>query len=126
MANRIYQVSDKGLRLGGIFVKDLVERGSEEVGVGIGKEQRGPKLEDIVMGTVGASKHAALAKAIDDVRGLLCGRGARGAFLDQIDTQEKAGAANVADEGVRGLELAKTGEPASTNLKRIMLKIFVA
>ena len=103
MANRIYQVSDRGLGLGGIFAEDLVERGDEKVGVGIGKEQRRAKLDDIVMGTVGTRKHAALAKAIDNVRSLLCGRSARGAVVDQVDAEEETGAPDVADQGVRGL-----------------------
>jgi len=106
-------------------VEDFVESRREEVGVGIGEDERGAKLDDIVMGAIGAGKDATVVEAIDDVGGLLLGCCAGGAVGNEIDAEEKTGAAHVADERVVFLQFTEHGEPASADSQGVVLKIFV-
>jgi hypothetical protein len=48
------------------------------------------------MRAVGAGEDAEVAEAIDDVRGLIGGGSASIAVVDKIETEKKAGAADVA------------------------------
>ncbi len=88
----------------GIILEDVGKGGGEEVRVGGGEDQRRAELDDVLVGAVGAGKDAAIAEAVDHVEGLIGGGGACGAVVDEVDAEEKTGAANVTEKGVGGLE----------------------
>ena len=66
--------SRSGPGLGRIFSQDFLERSDKEVRIGVRKNQRRAKLDNVVVRAVRASKDSAFSQAVDDVRGLL-GRG---------------------------------------------------
>ena len=65
-----------------------MECGSEESGIGVGKDERRAKLDDVVVRAVGTGKDAAITETIDDVGGLIGCGGMSRAVIDKIDTQE--------------------------------------
>ncbi len=71
-------------------MEDFVQRGGEQIGVGIRENQWRTKLDDVVVRAVGASEDAAFAEAIDDIGGLFCGGGTGGTVVDQIDAEEES------------------------------------
>ena len=109
-----------------VFAEDVTEGGSEESRVGGGQDERRAKLDDVVMRAIGAGKDAALAKAVDDVGGLGGGGNMHRALIDEIEAQEKTGAADVAEQGVDGLQILELRDPARADLERILLKTFVS
>jgi len=84
--------------------EDGGESGSEVMGVGIRENKRRAQLEYVVVRTVGAHENALFAKPVDHIAGLPGGGGSRIAIDDEVNTEKKAGAADIADERVLCLE----------------------
>lgn len=75
---------------------------------------------------VGAGEDAEVAEAIDDVRGLIGGRSAGIAIVDEVETEKKAGATNIAKKWVRGLQRLQSGDPARADFESVLLEVLVA
>jgi len=110
--------------LSGIFGEDFGEGGCEQGSVGFGEQERRAEFDDVVVRAVGTGEDAAVSESIDDVGGLRGGGGARFAIGDEVDAEEETGAADVADEGMVGLQSAKRIEPARADFEGVFLKIF--
>ena len=77
-------------RLRRVFLEDGCERGAKQIGVCFRKNQRRAKLDDVVIRTVGASEHAAVAKPVDDVVGFVGRRFTGRRVAHKIDAEEQA------------------------------------
>ena len=56
--------------LGSVLAKDRVQCRDEQFGVGIRKNQRGPKLDYIVIRTIRPGEYSVLPQTVADIRGL--------------------------------------------------------
>ena len=83
-----------------VFRQHLVERREEEPRVAVREDERRPELEDVVVRAVRAGQHPALAEAVHDVGRLLRGRLEARAVAHQLDPEEEARPAHVADQRV--------------------------
>jgi hypothetical protein len=77
------------------------------------------------MRAVSAGEDAEVTKAIDDVSGLVGGRGARIAIVHEIETEKKAGAANVTKKRKRGLQRLQSSDPTRTDFASVLLEMLV-
>src|SRR5579859_826451 len=109
--------------LGGIFAENCTERCHKEIGVRLRENQRGAELEDVVMGTVGAGENAAVAQPVYDVGGLRGSRFAGLAIADEVETKEKAGAADVPEERMHFLQCFEAREQVVADAQCIFLKM---
>ena len=107
----------------GIFLEDRVQGLDEEIRVRFRKDQRRAQLENVVMRTVGAGKDAAVAQSIDDVRCLKRRRLSRFAVEHKIDSQEKSGPSDVADQIVMLLQLFQTTHEVSSHAQGMLLQL---
>src|SRR5208282_1762829 len=82
----------------GIFAKHAVQSVHEKIRVRFRKNQRRPKLEHVVIRTIGPSENATVAEPVDNVAGLPPRRRSRLAIDDQIDAEEQAHPAHISDE----------------------------
>ena|SRR5579871_4499318 len=116
----------EALRKCGIFGKDTIQSLVEEVGVFLGEDKRGTKLDHVVMRAISSSKNAAFAQTIHDIAGLEAGRFVRLAVRHKVQPQEKTGTANVSQEFVSLLKFSESRNPIFANSVRILLQLFIA
>jgi hypothetical protein len=75
---------------GGVFGEDRGKGGGEEGSVRGGEDEGRTEFDYIVIGAVSAGEDSALAKAIEDIRGMSCGGSARGGICYEVDAEEKS------------------------------------
>jgi hypothetical protein len=111
---------------GRVFGEDASQRGGEKSGIRIGKNERRTKLDDVVVGAVGAGEDAEIAETVDDVRGLLGGGSTRVAMVDEVEAEKETGAANITEKRKRGLQRFEGRAPARADVQSVLLETLVA
>ena len=79
-----------------------------------------------MMRAVGAGEDAEIPEAVDDVRGLVGGGRASIAIVAEIETEKKAGATNIAQKRVAGLQRLQRGNPTRADFESVLLEMLVA
>ena len=97
------------------FAKDGIERRSKLFRVACREAKRRPKLEDVMMRSVGSGEDPLFAQPVDHVR-CLRSRGRAGfAIGDQVNSEKKSKPANIANHVVLFLQGTQIGDPLRAN-----------
>src|SRR5260370_41450642 len=111
-------------RLRGVFLQNGIQRLDKKIRIGFGKNQRGAQLDDVVMRTVGAGENPAIAQAIDHIGGLQRSGLARFTVEDQVDPQEKARSAHIANRCVASLQRLQALDEMRADTQSALLQLF--